>query len=175
MSTHLIPQYLRSCHAEVVAAVGRHWQEVDRFYREAEAFAAKHGVHTGRGAARPVVNTFAGSYRIVGVTGAKPTVGRWTALRNGLGWRPYLRDPINAERSLSTFESATIPGLPFLVEGPAWVEHPEPFVVDGVAWLRFPEPGQAREPLGPQWEEALASKFYEAREAFNRQGVNVER
>ncbi len=167
-----VPQYLRSDDPEVVAAVEANEAGVQAWAERAWAFAQKYGVPDRPGTeAKPLVRTSFGDYRVTGVSGEQPDVGKWRRLKNG-GWAPYARNPVSAEMAQVAFRRGPVPGLPEMVTGSdgsaslggivmMW---PVPFVEGGAVWVKFSTAGVSASEVGPQWREVLGSQVMGAYE-----------
>ena len=165
---YTIPQYLRTDDPETVAVCLANEEGRNAWGKLAHEWGQKHGIpRTVGGEVHTLMRGSFGSYRIVGVTGAKPTSGQWKALKNG--WAPFAKNPLNKEMASITFENAKVPGLPSMVMGAEGNDgllmmYPTPFIHDGAAWVQLSARGSSSEHLGPQWVEVLGSQVMAAHE-----------
>lgn len=169
--TYLIPQYLRSDDWEVVAVAAANEEGRREFMDRADEFVTKYGVDLPHAPAGGLYHSGWGEYRLVGVSGGKPTQGKWKALKQG--WTPFANDPIRKELADLSFANEPVPGLPAMVtaeilEGGGsvlWM-FPTPFVAEGSVWVQLSRPGLSATPLGSQWVEVLGSQVLAAREGL---------
>lgn len=170
-----IPQYAKSTHTDVIAAVRRNVEGRAEFHRHAVEFAQAQGDEEGS----YYPGGFAGGHSIRAIGGdSKPTTGRWTAGYGGYGWRPFKNNPLSDAMEAITYEDERVPGLPRLVHGPYLpngshtIATPQPFEIDGTVYVGFsfqPVDNGRRmpDPAEGGWEEIKASEYHLAAETYN--------